>query len=603
MTVEDFVSRLPGPKRNRGSYWMACCPAHDDKNASLAVKQGESAIMVKCHAGCAFQEIDAKCKELGLQISQEHGTEDTLKGVSVYTYVDHLWRPVIKKIRTSGKSGKKEFTVKSYDKATDKWVVGLGGCRSGETIGLLYRLPDVITASKLGVTVHICEGEKACDRLRQAGIVATCQPNGAGRNKWTKDHTAHLRGASVVVWADRDQIGEQYAVEVATLLQGTAKSVKIVQSMTEGEHDDAYDHLEAGYAVEDAVHRADLTPDTGHKVRTMAEFQPEHISYLWQPYLPKGKVILLDADGGVGKTTVCMAIAAGLSKGYLPCETKPSLEPTASLYYGQEDTPGELRVVYDACGGDPRYMYIHCEHFVLTEKGLRDVRDTIIATGAKFVVFDALIYFLEGVVKDVNVGPEVAPVLRGLAEIATETGCTIVALRHTVKGSVGRAASNLGMGSVQFRNTARGQLVLRRHPDYERHRGWMVITHEKGSILNPSGQPVCYVRRGNGIEWCGQLDHDPFSEDFVRGASNKKADIEDAVSDALADVISEMISTAPYGSVSARDAEAYLDSRGFSKSQINRAKNKLGITSVRTPGGWVWRSKDMLEEVDVELFG
>jgi hypothetical protein len=44
-----------------------------------------------------------------------------------------------------------------------------------------------------------------------------------------------------------------------------------VQSKTGDEHDDAYDHFEAGYTLEEAVDRSDLLPCVGHRVKLIEE--------------------------------------------------------------------------------------------------------------------------------------------------------------------------------------------------------------------------------------------------------------------------------------------------------------------------------------------
>ena len=55
MGLADFLKRLDAVAANGNSY-MACCPAHDDRNPSLSISEGEDGrILVKCFAGC-FQE-------------------------------------------------------------------------------------------------------------------------------------------------------------------------------------------------------------------------------------------------------------------------------------------------------------------------------------------------------------------------------------------------------------------------------------------------------------------------------------------------------------------------------------------------------------------
>ena len=59
MTPEEFVGRLERVKRS-GKGWMARCPAHEDKTASLSIGEGDdSRVLLRCFAGCSAEEIVA----------------------------------------------------------------------------------------------------------------------------------------------------------------------------------------------------------------------------------------------------------------------------------------------------------------------------------------------------------------------------------------------------------------------------------------------------------------------------------------------------------------------------------------------------------------
>ena len=73
------------------------------------------------------------------------------------------------------------------------------------------------------------------------------------------------------------------------------------------------------------------------KIRKMSEIQPEPVKWLWEPYLPSGKVSLIQGDGAMGKTTVALAIAAAISRGEpLPGSSCYS-EPASVIIQNAED--------------------------------------------------------------------------------------------------------------------------------------------------------------------------------------------------------------------------------------------------------------------------
>ncbi len=143
------------------------------------------------------------------------------------------------------KSGK-QFRQRRPD-GNGGWVEGSGALNGVRRV--LYNLPAVQGAVSAGGTVYIAEGEKDVDALVDAGVVATCNPGGA--LKWRDDYAEALVGAStVIVVQDRDDKGREHAQEVATSLRNHSIHVVVLEAKT---GKDAYDHLAAGYSVEELL--------------------------------------------------------------------------------------------------------------------------------------------------------------------------------------------------------------------------------------------------------------------------------------------------------------------------------------------------------------
>ena len=103
MNLSDFVSRLPGAKK-AGAGYSARCPAHDDKRASLSIRQGDKGILLKCHAGCSVREILGK---LGLKMADLYpdkparvaGRNGENKIGALYDYKDERGRLLYQVVR------------------------------------------------------------------------------------------------------------------------------------------------------------------------------------------------------------------------------------------------------------------------------------------------------------------------------------------------------------------------------------------------------------------------------------------------------------------------------------------------------------------------
>lgn len=88
-----------------------------------------------------------------------------------------------------------------------------------------YRLPELLAADP-ALPVYIVEGEKHVDRLRAAGLVATCNPMGAG--KWWEELTPYFAGRRLVILPDNDEPGECHAAAIGAAVADVAAEVKIV---------------------------------------------------------------------------------------------------------------------------------------------------------------------------------------------------------------------------------------------------------------------------------------------------------------------------------------------------------------------------------------
>lgn len=246
--VDSVLARPEGVKRC-GKGYLARCPVHEDRKQSLSVSEGnDRRALIHCHAGC---EPEAILAALGLEsrdffegrpAAGTQGDDWTPHGpaIATYPYTDEAGQTLFTVCRTASK----DFPAWHPDPAKKHGKAwNLTDVRR-----VLYRLPRVIEEVARHGIVHVAEGEKDVEALEAAGAVATCNPGGAG--KWQGEYSECLRGAHVVIVADKDDPGRKHAAEVAASLQGKAASVVIVEARA---GKDAADHLAAGYGLEDLV--------------------------------------------------------------------------------------------------------------------------------------------------------------------------------------------------------------------------------------------------------------------------------------------------------------------------------------------------------------
>lgn len=104
----------------------------------------------------------------------------------------------------------------------------------------------------------IVEGEKDVETIKGMGLVASCNPMGAG--KWRAEYNQHFKGKKIVVLPDNDKPGRAHALQVAKNLKGVADSVKVVELPGLLEKGDASDWIKAGGTKEKLIEIIMNTP-------------------------------------------------------------------------------------------------------------------------------------------------------------------------------------------------------------------------------------------------------------------------------------------------------------------------------------------------------
>lgn len=339
---EILLPRLDHVRPGGGGF-MARCPAHDDGKASLSIHPGkEHPVVLHCHAGCDPLDILARLDLTWdeLLASRERNRFDgewTPAGpaTAVYEYLDESGKLLFQVLRTATK----DFRQRVPDPtAKGGWTWKLGDVRR-----VPYRLPQVIEAVREGRLVYICEGEKDVHTLEAQGLVATCNPGGAG--KWRPEYAEFFTEAVVTIVADRDEPGQAHARQVREALVPVASYVQIVEA---AEGKDATDHINAGHSVADLVEtwstespvKTDLAPDLWEFIAVNDE---EH-DWLVEGLLERGDRLMLTGFEGLGKSMLVRQLAVTMAAGLHPfLVTRPSYPPRRVLFIDCENSERQSR--------------------------------------------------------------------------------------------------------------------------------------------------------------------------------------------------------------------------------------------------------------------
>ena len=319
------------------------------------------------------------------------------------------------------------------------------------------------------------------------------------------------------------------------------------------------------------------------KLINMEQVEVEKIDWLLYPFIPFGKVTIVQGDPGEGKTTMVLQIIAKLTKGeaVLPSDSDESaleektmdLEPVNVIYQTAEDGLGDtIKPRLLSAGADcSRVMVIDDNDQALTMMDAR-LEEAIIKTKARLVVLDPIQGFL-GAAVDMHRANEIRPLMKRVAVLAEKYHCAIILIGHMNKNSNGKS-SYRGLGSIDFQAAARSVLIVGRIKDEPEIR---VVCHVKSSLA-PEGKSIAFrLDKDTGFEWIGEYD---ISADDLLSGDNRGQKIHEAK-----EFLKEILVS---GSVAQTKVAEEAESRGIKKKTLWNAKKELEIESVKIGNQWFW---------------
>ena len=333
-----------------------------------------------------------------------------------------------------------------------------------------------------------------------------------------------------------------------------------------------------------------MEPDL--KLINMEMVEVEQIEWLFYPFIPFGKVTIIQGDPGEGKTTMVLQIIAKLTKGEaifprqeqkieekngaeMPVDSNVDnlMEPVNVIYQTAEDGLGDtIKPRLLAAGADcSRVLVIDDREQPLTMLDIR-LEEAIVQTKARLVVLDPIQGFL-GAEVDMHRANEIRPLMKRVAVLAEKYHCAIILIGHMNKNSNGKS-SYRGLGSIDFQAAARSVLIVGRIKDEPEV---CVVCHVKSSLA-PEGKSIAFrLDKDNGFEWIGEYDisADDLLSGDSRGQKSRKA--KEFLLEILAD-----------GGMAQKKIEEEAEKRGIKKKTLRNAKLELEIDSVKRGNQWFW---------------
>ena len=237
------------------------------------------------------------------------------------------------------------------------------------------------------------------------------------------------------------------------------------------------------------------------KIIRMSDVELTPVDWLWKPYLPFGKLSVLQGNPGEGKTYFAMHLAAACTNGKL-LPNMERLEPFNVIYQTAEDGLGDtVKPRLIEAGADlDRVLVIDDSDVQLTLSDER-IEKAIIENNAKLVIIDPIQAYL-GADVDMNRANEVRPIFMRLGQVAQRTGCAILLIGHLNKAA-GMQSLQRGLGSIDIAAAVRSVMFIGKLKHDPTMR---ILTHEKSSLAPPGASLAFSLGDESGFHWVGEYD-------------------------------------------------------------------------------------------------
>lgn len=298
----------------------------------------------------------------------------------------------------------------------------------------------------------------------------------------------------------------------------------------------------------------------------------KQIDWLWYPYIPYGKITIIQGDPGEGKTTFILSLIAEMSNGGTLPFTNTPVEGV-SIYQNTEDDIADTI--------KPR-LDIHkanCQRicFIDKDEGLTldddSIEEAIKASGARLLVLDPIQSFV-GENVDMNRANSIRPRMKKLKEMAERTGCAVVLIGHLNKNS-GNKTNYRGLGSIDIPAAARSVLLVGKLDDQPNVRA---VAQMKNNLA-PIGKTLLFELKKGKVSWISESNMT--ADDLATGINPYSNTKEEHAMNLIRELLSE-------GAMPAKELYAIAGEQDIGERTLNMAKRNLHVQTYKEGSAWYW---------------
>lgn len=300
------------------------------------------------------------------------------------------------------------------------------------------------------------------------------------------------------------------------------------------------------------------------------------VEWLWYPYIPFGKITLLQGDPGDGKSTFILNLISRITTGgLLPDGDKTALCHNVIYQCSEDSYSDTIKPRLISAGADcDKVAYIVENGQTLTVDDPR-VEDALMKTGARLLVFDPIQAYIPPDSDMLNAS-KMRAVMRRLSDIAEKYKCAIVLIGHMTKASSGKNLYR-GLGSIDIAAIARSVLMIKRDEDDPSIRYMFPV---KTSLAYEGNAVRFMFDKELGFQFLGPCEMERIEQPLTENEEDNKK------SQRAEKLILAMLSA---GSQPSKRILSQMKTAGISERTVRSVSKKLGIKAVRRGNAWYWK--------------
>ena len=310
-------------------------------------------------------------------------------------------------------------------------------------------------------------------------------------------------------------------------------------------------------------------------IRLYSEVEATYVKWVWYPYIPSGKITILQGDPGDGKSLLIVNIIAAITSDHTLPGDSTSLRQGKVIYQCSEDGLADtIKPRLQKAGADcSKVAFIHETECGLTLDDER-LRNAIQQFRAKLVVIDPVQAYLGDA--EISNAKCIRRIMRRLSLWADMYDCAVVLVGHLNKNEHSKDLYR-SLGSIDIMAAARSVLQIERGEES----GKRIICQLKNSLA-PFGQSIGFQIVANGtIVWdevaSPHADATSFCTPVSKSALTKQ--------EIGAKIIRDALSIGPRLSV---DIFRLCEEAGISTRTAKKIKTDIGVNTYKKGGQWYW---------------